>query len=59
MIIQETQDGDLAWGDPLEKGIVIFPENEIELKYIEYILEEEILRKFKFRLEIDAIEHNE
>lgn len=41
MIIEETQDGELQYNDPLSKGIVLFPENNEELKAIEYFLTSE------------------
>lgn len=41
MIIEETQDGELQHNDPLSKGIVLFPENNEELKAIEYFLTSE------------------
>jgi hypothetical protein len=52
MIIEKTTDGNLPREDSLAKGIVIFPENDQELKLINYLLEEETLDEFKNELEI-------
>ena len=41
MKIEETQDGELFFKDPLSKGIVLFPENDKELYLINYLLTEE------------------
>ena len=53
MKIDKTQNENLAFDDLLARGIVIFPENENELKLIEYILEEG-LNTFKEKLELDS-----
>lgn len=50
MTIEETQDGERMFGDPLAKGIVIFPDNKEELKIIEYFLTEEGLANLKNHL---------
>jgi len=50
MIVEETEDGSLTIGDPLAKGIVIFPENQAELNLIEYLLTEEGLASLKTHL---------
>lgn len=39
MRIEETEDGDLPFGDKLSKGVVIFPETEEELLIVNKILE--------------------
>lgn len=38
MKIEETEDAEKIFGDPLSKGIVIFPENMKELNAINYVL---------------------
>ena len=56
MIVDETTDGNLEIDNPLAKGIVIFPENQEELKYIQYLLED--IDKIKDFFEINCKQKN-
>lgn len=38
MIVEETSNGDVEHNSPLERGVAMFPENENEIKYIDFIL---------------------
>jgi hypothetical protein len=55
MTIEEIEDGERIFGDPLAKGIVIFPDNQEELKVIKQLLTEEGKVKLNKFLENESI----
>lgn len=52
MIVDKIENGNLNFNDPYSQGIIIYPETEIELAYIEDLLEN--LEEIKKFFEMDA-----
>lgn len=51
MIIDNTENGDLDYDNPLKQGVVIYPENEKELKFLNWLMKEESIEEFRKLLE--------